>query len=99
MRLNEETRDGIRAIVARSAGTAARVRVFGSRLDDNAKGGDLDLLLECAEEVVAPAALAATVGARVSRLLHGRKVDVVVSAPNLASLPIHDIARLEGELL
>lgn len=38
-------------------------------------------------------------GARVSRAMHGRKVDVVISAPNLQSLPIHDIARREGELL
>lgn len=46
-----------------------------------------------------PALLSARIAARVSRAMHGRKVDVVISAPNLQSLPIHDIARREGELL
>ena len=51
-------------------------------------------------EAAANAALrAARVSARVSRVLHGRKVDVVVSAPNLMRLPIHDIAQREGQLL
>jgi hypothetical protein len=42
---------------------------------------------------------AARVSASVSRVLHGRKVDVVVSAPNLMRLPIHEIALSERQLL
>jgi hypothetical protein len=34
--------------------------------------------------------------ARVSRAMHGRKVDVLVQAPNLMHLPIHAIAHAEG---
>jgi predicted nucleotidyltransferase len=81
------------------AGEQARVRVFGSRLDDMARGGDLDLLLEIPEPVTNPALLAAQLSARVSRLMHGRKVDVIVAAPNLKRLPIHEVARREGQLL
>jgi predicted nucleotidyltransferase len=36
----------IETIVARYSGTEARVYLFGSRLDDAARGGDVDLLIE-----------------------------------------------------
>lgn len=75
------------------------MRVFGSRLDDTAHGGDLDLMLELTESVDNPALMAAQMSALVSRAMHGRKVDVLLSAPNLKHLPIHDIAFMEGKLL
>ena len=37
--------------------------------------------------------------ARVSHAMHGRQVDVVISAPTLMRLPIHDIAFQDGRLL
>ncbi|MBK7324694.1 MAG: nucleotidyltransferase domain-containing protein [Propionivibrio sp.] len=77
----------------------AVVRVFGSRLDDHAKGGDLDLLIELDEPVANPALLSAQLSAKVSRLINGRKVDVLLTAPNLLRLPIHDIAISEGQPL
>ena len=43
--------------------------------------------------------MAAQMAARVSRAMQGRKVDVLLSAPNLKRLPIHDIAFNEGQLL
>ena len=75
------------------------MRLFGSRLDDGARGGDLDLMLELPDPVANPALLAARLSAQVSRLMHGRKVDVLLSAPNLMRLPIHDMAFKEGKLL
>jgi predicted nucleotidyltransferase len=75
------------------------VRVFGSRLDEHSRGGDLDLLLSLPEPVDHPALLAATLAAKVSRSMHGRKVDVLIDAPNLKHLPIHEIALREGILL
>ena len=75
------------------------MRLFGSRLDDSARGGDLDLMLELPEPVANPALLAARLSAQVSRLMQGRKVDVLLSAPNLMRLPIHDMAFKEGTLL
>lgn len=99
MRLTEIQTQVIRQIALEAAGAEARVRVFGSRLDDSARGGDLDLLLELPAPVDNPAWLAARVSAKVSRLMHGRKVDVVVCAPNLMRLPIHEVALREGRLL
>nr|RNF64923.1 nucleotidyltransferase domain-containing protein [Acidithiobacillus sulfuriphilus] len=89
----------MRRLTREVAGDKAKVRVFGSRLDDTIRGGDLDLLLELPEPVDNPALLAAQMSTRVSRALQGRKVDVLLSAPNLLHLPIHDVAFQEGKLL
>lgn len=99
MRLSDTQIAAIRRAVVELAGAAATVRLFGSRLDDSRRGGDIDLLLELPHSVGNPAYLAALLSARVSRLFDGRKVDVLVTAPNLARQPIHDIALKEGVLL
>ena len=99
MRLTPAQVSTIRANVLQLAGPAARVWLFGSRVDDAARGGDVDLLLELDEPVPEPALLAAQLSARVSRAMQGRKVDTVVKAPNLMTLPIHQIAVAQGVLL
>ncbi|OHC62803.1 MAG: DNA polymerase III subunit beta [Rhodocyclales bacterium RIFCSPLOWO2_02_FULL_63_24] len=99
MRLTDRQIQAIRHLARQVAGDQTRVRVFGSRLDDTAHGGDLDLMLELTEPVDNPALLAARMAAQVSRTMSGRRVDVLLSAPNLMRLPIHDIAFKEGTLL
>ena len=99
MRLTDHQCWLIRQFACQIAGSQSRVRVFGSRLDDASNGGDIDLMLELPEPVDNPALLAAQMAAQVSRAMHGRKVDVLLSAPNLMRLPIHDIAFKEGKLL
>ena len=99
MRLTIEQTDSIRRLALQIAGDDVQVRVFGSRLDDNARGGDLDLMLELRAPVQNPSLLAAQFSAKVMRLMQGRKVDVVITAPNLLRLPIHDVALREGHLL
>lgn len=99
MRLTEDQSQAIKQLAHQIAGEHAHVRVFGSRLDDSARGGDIDLLLELPDPVANPALMAARFSARVSRLMLGRKVDVLIAAPNLMRLPIHDIAFKEGKAL
>ncbi len=99
MRLTQQQAQAIHDLALQLAGDHARVRLFGSRLDDEALGGDCDLMLELTAPVENPTLLAATFSAKVSRLMQGRKVDVILSAPNLKHLPIHDIAFKEGILL
>lgn len=99
MRLTDDQVETIRQLALQVAGAQSRVRVFGSRLDDAAHGGDLDLMLELNEPIDNPALMAAQMSARVSRAMHGRKVDVLLSAPNLMRLPIHEMAFKEGKLL
>lgn len=99
MRLTAEQITAIKSIVLELCGSAVTVRLFGSRVDDNKRGGDVDLLLESHESIEDSMWLSAQVSARVSRTMEGRKVDVLVSAPNLESLPIHQVALEEGILL
>jgi len=99
MRLTTHQTEFIRQLVTQVLGASAQVRVFGSRLDDSAKGGDLDLFLELYEDIDNPAMLAAKLSAKVSRRMNGRKIDVLISAPNLKPLPIHEVAHREGKLL
>jgi predicted nucleotidyltransferase len=99
MRLTNHQILAIRQIARQVAGEQSRVWIFGSRLDDAAHGGDIDLMLELPEPVANPALMAARMAALVSRAIYGRKVDVLLSAPNLIRLPIHDMAFKEGQLL
>lgn len=99
MRLDAQSLDTIRRAVRELAGSDARVRLFGSRLDDTARGGDIDLLVEMTEPAPHPAQLASLLSARISRALQGRGVDVIIAAPNLSNLPLHEHARSSGVLL
>ena len=99
MRLTDDQTKTIHQLALQVGGCHSCVRVFGSRLDDNASGGDIDLMLELQESVDNPALMAARMSALVSRAMCGRKVDVLLSAPNLMRLPIHDLAFKEGQLL
>jgi len=96
MRLTDLERLIIQQKVLQILGTSARVFLFGSRLDDHAKGGDIDLLIEVTEPVNNLAEVAAKISAQIMRALNGRKVDVLISAPNLTKLPIHQIAAQQG---
>lgn len=98
MRLTAAQATAIRRIVGEEAGDDVVVRLFGSRLDDNARGGDIDLLLQMPRPIESPALFSARVAARLIRALDGRHVDVVLAAPNLGTLPIHEHAA-EGVLL
>jgi uncharacterized protein len=96
MRISPEQIAVIRTGVSLLAGDAARVWLFGSRVRDQERGGDVDLLLELDEPVAEPAQLSARLAALVSRSMYGRKVDVLITAPNLMRLPIHAIALADG---
>lgn len=99
MRLTHRQAAEIVQLARQFTGVPVEVRVFGSRLNDRAKGGDLDLMIELPEPEANPALLAARLSAKVSRLMDGRKVDILLSAPNLMRLPIHEVALREGRKL
>lgn len=96
MRMTPDQITAIRSGVSQLAGEAARVWLYGSRVHDTARGGDVDLLVEIDVAVAEPALLSAQLASKVSRAMYGRKVDVLIKAPNLKLLPIHSIALAEG---
>ena len=80
MRLTAEQIDIIRRVVRAEAGADTTVRLFGSRLDDAARGGDIDLLLQIPHPVDNPALISARIATKLVRALGGRHVDVVPAA-------------------
>ena len=68
-------------------------------MDDSIKGGDLDLLIKLSSIIDNPALLSAEISARISKMMLGRKVDIVLEAPNLKYLDIHQVAHQNGVLL
>ena len=99
MRLTPAQIDTIKSTVTAVLGEGVQVMLFGSRVDDAAKGGDVDLMIEVRQPLPEPALVSARIASRVSRAMHGRKVDVLLKAPNLQEQPIHRIAAQQGVAL
>ncbi len=82
MRLQPEERALIRQAVAETFGTKAAVWLFGSRVDDRRRGGDIDLLIRpdptCMDRLL-KRNLALLV--RLEKALGERKIDVSWNAP------------------
>ena len=99
MRLTVSQAESIRHIAREMFGDEVQVTLFGSRARNDSKGGDVDLLVDIRSPVNEPAVMMARLSARVSRALNGRKVDVLISAPNLNEFAIHRFARESGIVL
>ncbi|MGM8849354.1 nucleotidyltransferase domain-containing protein [Salinicola sp. V024] len=99
MRLSDREIGAIKNAVRDVVGRDAQVRLFGSRTDDAAKGGDIDLMITVDRAIENPAWAIARVEAKIIRQLGERKIDVVLNAPNMTKALIHRIAQDKGMLL
>jgi len=70
MRITPAQHQAIKKIIVEIAGEDASVILFGSRTDDNKRGGDVDLLIELPNIVDNPAWLIARLSTRISQLLN-----------------------------
>ena len=99
MRLRSKDISAIRTAIYSIAPDTTAIRLFGSRLDDNSLGGDVDLMIDLENPVDNPAVLSARLAVSTSRAINNRKVDILLRAPNLMSYAIHQIALDEGIML
>ena len=99
MRLSIAQRLALRQRVADELGPHCEIRVFGSRVDDQARGGDVDLLVQCPRRLNRKVWLAARLGASAERVLERRKVDVLLVDPDTLLQPVHRAAMREGVVL
>ncbi len=99
MRLTENQRESIKSVVRSVVGEESRIWLFGSRVDDSKRGGDIDLLIET-ETVVSNRAtvLCQLEGALVVQL-GNRKIDVLLKDAHTADISIYHAARQTGVLL
>lgn len=99
MRLNDQDLTVLQQAIRSLTPDVQAIRLFGSRLDDDARGGDVDLMLDFDHPIEHPAVLSARLAVRASRAIGGRKVDIVLRAPNLMQSAIHRIAEKQGLLI
>lgn len=92
MRLSTDQVEAIKQETEHFFGAKAEVWLFGSRVDDTAKGGDIDLYVET-DTVEVVLAVARARGELADRL--GRYVDLVVNN-HTKDEPIFHVARTQG---
>lgn len=99
MRLSEVERRAIVTIAREVIGGDVQVRLFGSRADDRARGGDIDLMVETDRALPDRLRQELRLGVRLERALGGRRVDLLLVDPTVALQPVHNVARREGVAL
>jgi len=97
MRLTEQQQEIIKQVLLKHFGKGSELRLFGSRADDNARGGDIDLYIEpelrAADDIV-EARLNALV--ELHLVLGEQKIDLVINRKAGTVLPIYKIAKETG---
>jgi len=99
MRLTDRQIETITTTIHQFLGEQAQVKLFGSRIDNLAKGGDIDLFINTNEPVNRPALTIAQIQAKLIMQLGDQKFDIILQAPNLQTHPINKIAESQGILL
>jgi predicted nucleotidyltransferase len=97
MRLTEYQINLIKNFALQFFGNNTKIYLFGSRADDNKKGGDIDIYIETE---VRENILDKKIGMllELEKKLGQRKIDIVIN--NFSNYqPIYDVARKEGILL
>lgn len=99
MRLTAADRHAIESSAREAFSPGTRVILFGSRVDDTRRGGDIDLLIEPARALAADDLVArrSQFVARLYRLLDEQRIDVVVACPSTnGESPVVQAARRHG---
>ncbi len=99
MRLTKRQVRVIKEEVKRIFGPGAQVWVFGSRVDDTARGGDIDLLIEADATPEEALDKELRFYARLIRRIGKQRIDIIVHRSGAPFLPIHEVARQTGEHL
>lgn len=96
MRLDPNVADLIKQEVLAAFGADASVRLFGSRTDDCARGGDIDLYVETGLDRMQAFEREQRLFARLQRLLGERRIDIVTHCQDAPLRAIDEEARRTG---
>jgi predicted nucleotidyltransferase len=92
MRLSKVQIDTIRKVASQNFGADALVWLFGSRVDDSRRGGDVDLYVEATRQDTLISALRCKIALEDSLDL---PVDLIVKEPG-QDKPIYNLAKAQG---
>ena len=93
MRITKDTAKSIRHIVEQEC-EGAKIWLFGSRVDDCKKGGDIDLSIETEGKIQIAEQL--RLMTLLQRALGLRKIDLIIRTPDSAEQPIFQTAKKTG---
>lgn len=96
MRLSTEHGQALKLHFARELGVDCTVLLFGSRVDNTRRGGDVDLLAQSPRVLSNQVWLASRLAARAKRLLGGRRVDVLLVDPHTPIQSVYKAALATG---
>ncbi|MDD2741894.1 MAG: nucleotidyltransferase domain-containing protein [Rhodocyclaceae bacterium] len=96
MRLTTEQAKIIRRTTHQRFGQEARVWLFGSRTDDNARGGDIDLLIQTPKRLENAFRESIGIETDLQIALGDQKIDILLLQPGSQPTPIHQIAKNTG---
>lgn len=99
MRLPSNAIKVIREAAKHHFGSQTKVWLFGSRVDDSKRGGDIDLYLELDTPIEDKVLRTCRMNAEIQIALGEQKIDILVFSPEQQRLRIHEIARQTGTLL
>lgn len=99
MRLSQQERDTITQIVSQRFGPAAQAWLFGSRTNDQARGGDIDLLIRIPQTIDNDFVATLHLETDLQAALGDQKFDILLQHPGTQETPIHRIAQTTGILL
>lgn len=96
MRLTEQQIIFIKEKVEDIFGSEAVVRLFGSRVDDEMRGGDIDLFIELPKPIEQSTRRSMVLSGAFQQEFGAQKIDIIVYATGQPLQPIHREARESG---
>lgn len=96
MRISQQTQQIIRDTVREVFGVDANVKLFGSRINDDARGGDIDLLVELPTIAAEIERKTMQLTARLQLRIGDQPIDVLVLDPSTPRQSIHEQASVTG---
>lgn len=75
----------------------AKIILFGSRVDDNKRGGDIDIFVETKQNITLKEQI--TILAKIEWLGVDRKVDLIIKTPDSKEQQIFNTIKKEGIVL
>ena len=96
MRLTGRQREEILRTVAEVFGDDATVTLFGSRVDDMDRGGDIDLMITTDTDAATARRRKVRFLVRLKQRIGDRRIDVVLRTPDSREREIHRVASSEG---
>jgi hypothetical protein len=99
MRISESNLQVIRATFKDCFEPGDHLWVFGSRVNDTLRGGDMDFYIETHKTTAEALDSKTRFVNALWRTLGDQKIDVVLNIVSLPALPVHNIAKTTGVLI